>query len=679
MKKENLKKEMYLKDKSSGTYFKVKTIGTNIVCDVFGEAHFLNNIEDLNKKETNDAKSFVSSIQARIEWMKITGVKAGDFVVARTERADGTEGYIIAGVIENPYRVLNGKVVTDFILSMGPAGLKVEEGVSVPLIEIRINDNIDLLMRFVEKIPEQFKALKHIGELFDEYDKNKWRMDLLKAKQRDILAVEFTTTTSIGILNKYVKLCSEDGCYLQMWYFMDGGIIKPDYDVIVGDYIKVRPATEEEKKHYANKLMGFSKVFPLDKVGRGEFKEEYLPKTDITPTEINKDSWDEKEILKTPSEDQTQLADRPKTGYKNDRLDDKLRWELLPWQEIEDIVKVYHFGAKKYAPESWKNLNDGARRYFAACNRHLIAYIKGEKIDPESGIYHLAHAAWNVIAMLYLDKHGNGFDFDRVKTDKFIEKACIVHNNKYKYPNTIYVKNDEKVEIECPIHGTFWQTPHNHLNGAGCPKCRNGIAKRFICGSGVNDLNSARNERSYNIWIHLMKRCCGERRPKAYKDCKICDEWKLYSNFKKFYDKYCKNDSFHLDKDILVQGNKLYSPDTCVFVPREINETMHSIWVEDRSLPAGVSMTECGKFRARCRKGEWLDQEHIGCYDTAEEAFEEYRKAKKDRIKEMADRHFRNGDIDKKVYDALISYKIYPFPFGDKRNDDYLINEKKIF
>lgn len=408
MKKENLKKDMHLKDKSSGTYFKVKTIGTNIVCDVFGEAHFLNNIEELNKKETNDAKSFVSSIQARIEWMKTTGVKAGDFVVARTERADGTEGYIIAGVIENPYRVLNGRVVTDFILSMGPAGLKVEKDISVPLIEIRINDNIDLLMRFVEKIPEQFKDLKHIGELFDEYNKNKWRMDLLKAKQGDILAVEFTTTTSIGILKKYVKLCSEDGCYLQMWYFMDGGTIKPDYDVIVGDYIKVRPATEEEKKRYANKLMGFSKVFPLDKVGRGEFKEEYLPKTDITHTEINKDSWDEKEILKTPSEDQTQLEDRPETEYKNDKLDDKLRWDLLPMSEIEDIVKLYHRGAKKYKPDSWKQLNDGFNRYRAALLRHMMAYLNGERYDKETGSNHLTAVAWNAIAMLWFDKHGKG-------------------------------------------------------------------------------------------------------------------------------------------------------------------------------------------------------------------------------------------------------------------------------
>lgn len=442
MKKENLKKDMYLKDKSSGTYFKVKTIGTNIVCDVFGEAHLLNNIEDLNKKETNDAKSFVSSIQARIEWMKITGVKAGDFVVARTERADGTEGYIIAGVIENPYRVLNGKVVTDFILSMGPEGLKVEKDISVPLIEIRISDNIDILMRFVEKIPTQFKALKHIGELFDEYDKNKWRIDLLKAKQGDILAVEFTTTTSIGILNKYVKLCSEDGCYLQMWYFMDGGTIKPDYDVIVGDYIKVRPATEEEKKHYANKLMGFSKVFPLDKVGRGEFKEKYLPKTDITPTEINKDSWDEKEILKTPSEDQTQLADRPETGYKNDRLDDKLRWDLLPMSEIEDIVKLYHRGAKKYKPDSWKQLNDGFNRYRAALMRHMMAYLNGERYDKETGSNHLTAVAWNAIAMLWFDKHGKGL----IPLDKPEDVDRKDDNNQESYgcfSGCTFVLNDE--------------------------------------------------------------------------------------------------------------------------------------------------------------------------------------------------------------------------------------------
>lgn len=116
----------------------------------------------------------------------------------------------------------------------------------------------------------------------------------------------------------------------------------------------------------------------------------------------------EKEILKTPSEDQTQLEDRPETEYKNDKLDDKLRWDLLPMSEIEDIVKLYHRGAKKYKPDSWKQLNDGFNRYRAALLRHMMAYLNGERYDKETGSNHLTAVAWNAIAMLWFDKHGKG-------------------------------------------------------------------------------------------------------------------------------------------------------------------------------------------------------------------------------------------------------------------------------
>lgn len=120
------------------------------------------------------------------------------------------------------------------------------------------------------------------------------------------------------------------------------------------------------------------------------------------------DSIREKEILKTPSEDQTQLADRPETEYKNDKLDDKLRWDLLPMSEIEDIVKLYHRGAKKYKPDSWKQLNDGFNRYRSALMRHMMAYLNGERYDKETGSNHLTAVAWNAIAMLWFDKHGKG-------------------------------------------------------------------------------------------------------------------------------------------------------------------------------------------------------------------------------------------------------------------------------
>jgi hypothetical protein len=86
---------------------------------------------------------------------------------------------------------------------------------------------------------------------------------------------------------------------------------------------------------------------------------------------------------------------------KNDRQDDKLRWDLLPLETIEEIVKVYHAGAKKYGENTWQNLPDGYNRYKGAMFRHLVLHEKGEVFDEETGCRHLAQVAWNAIAMLH--------------------------------------------------------------------------------------------------------------------------------------------------------------------------------------------------------------------------------------------------------------------------------------
>ena len=86
---------------------------------------------------------------------------------------------------------------------------------------------------------------------------------------------------------------------------------------------------------------------------------------------------------------------------KNDRLDDKPRWELLPLNLLGYVVDVYTAGAKKYGPDQWQNLPDGYNRYKAALFRHLVAYENGEIRDPETGCYHLAQVVWNALAMLY--------------------------------------------------------------------------------------------------------------------------------------------------------------------------------------------------------------------------------------------------------------------------------------
>lgn len=88
-------------------------------------------------------------------------------------------------------------------------------------------------------------------------------------------------------------------------------------------------------------------------------------------------------------------------SIKNDRKDDKIMMDLLPWPELEEIAKVYTAGAKKYGPNRWQNLPDGYQRYKGAMLRHLTEVEKGNEIDQETGCLHIAQVAWNAIAMLH--------------------------------------------------------------------------------------------------------------------------------------------------------------------------------------------------------------------------------------------------------------------------------------
>lgn len=68
---------------------------------------------------------------------------------------------------------------------------------------------------------------------------------------------------------------------------------------------------------------------------------------------------------------------------------------------LEDLVRVIQFGSEKYEPLSWKKVDPADFR--GAMMRHTMKYLKGEEVDEESGIHHLAHAAWNCLAILTLE------------------------------------------------------------------------------------------------------------------------------------------------------------------------------------------------------------------------------------------------------------------------------------
>ena len=159
----------------------------------------------------------------------------------------------------------------------------------------------------------------------------------------------------------------------------------------------------------------------------------------------------------------------------------------------------------------------------------------------------------------------------------------------------------------------------------------------------------------YNTWSSMLERCYCQKyqeRYPTYVGCSIIKEWECFQNFAKWFEENYIRD-FHLDKDILIKGNKIYSPKTCCFVPVEINILLIKNNSKRGSLAIGVSKNGT-KFQATISKG--TIREHLGTFETSEEAFEAYKITKEEYIKELADKW--REQITEQVYQALINYKV---------------------
>lgn len=89
-------------------------------------------------------------------------------------------------------------------------------------------------------------------------------------------------------------------------------------------------------------------------------------------------------------------------GIKYDA--DKPQPRLLPFGPLNQIVDVLTYGARKYAPDNWKIVPNARERYQDALLRHVFAWLDGERVDPESGLHHLAHAGCNILFLLWFEE-----------------------------------------------------------------------------------------------------------------------------------------------------------------------------------------------------------------------------------------------------------------------------------
>lgn len=247
------------------------------------------------------------------------------------------------------------------------------------------------------------------------------------------------------------------------------------------------------------------------------------------------------------------------------------------------------------------------------------------------------NAKENYIGKKYITNEGYEIEIIDYKT---AEEVTVKFENGYTV--TRNTRNIQKGNVKNPYHPSMY-------------------GKGYIgVGKYEGQVNKKKTD-AYSVWSGMIRRCySGEETYSSYSDCEVCEEWLNFQNFAEWY--YSNiynvdNEPMNLDKDILFKGNKIYGPDTCIFLPKKLNTLFAKRKSARGQLPMGVTIDKKCKttpYTATCN----IDGKRtkVGYYATPEQAFMKYKEFKEEHIKSVANDY--KDRIPDKVYQALLNYKI---------------------
>lgn len=199
------------------------------------------------------------------------------------------------------------------------------------------------------------------------------------------------------------------------------------------------------------------------------------------------------------------------------------------------------------------------------------------------------------------------------------------------------------------------------------PYCKTICSIGYIGEGKYPQSNKKGKTPQYHHWFAMIQRCYNNKRLEkfpSYKGCSVCEEWHNFQNFAKWFDENyyeINGEQMALDKDILYKGNKIYSPQTCIFVPQRINNLFTKNNNKRGDYPIGVSWDKsknkfislCHIYNSSTHKSTTVT---IGRYDTSKEAFYAYKEFKENYIKQVADEY--KPYIPQKLYNAMYRYEV---------------------
>lgn len=171
--------------------------------------------------------------------------------------------------------------------------------------------------------------------------------------------------------------------------------------------------------------------------------------------------------------------------------------------------------------------------------------------------------------------------------------------------------------------------------------------------------------KEYELWCSMLQRCYDPKKHlelPTYKHCEVSDNFKYFPYFKEWCNKQIGFNSFcsdglpyALDKDLLIKGNKVYSEDTCVFLPHKLNTILIKCDGSRGSNLIGVYHNKSKNIYTSSVNLN-MKQKSLGHFKTEMEAFLAYKEAKESYIKDVT-KTYKN-QISEKAYFALMSYSV---------------------
>jgi hypothetical protein len=172
------------------------------------------------------------------------------------------------------------------------------------------------------------------------------------------------------------------------------------------------------------------------------------------------------------------------------------------------------------------------------------------------------------------------------------------------------------------------------------------MRRKLVCGVAINDadyevdsiVNGSRYICPFYLrWKSMLKRCYknnGGYKTRTYLNCTVCDEWLKFSSFKKWMETKDWQGK-EIDKDLISKGNRIYSPEFCVFVDRLTNSFI--VNSEENDHTGAAIHKKTSKFQVRCRNPFNGKREWLGIYHSESEAHEVWRKRKHELACMLAD------------------------------------------